>query len=123
MGTEPAVQHIAVPLYSAGARDASLEFEIGARAMSERDYEGAAQHLALVTDGPRSVQARFLRTLALGLMGKEAEAGECLNSLDLSALAKVDTHLARWLEHFLQDGQRRSSDAGSGHRLLPSIQR
>ena len=72
MGTEPAVQRIAVPLYEAGGRDAGLEFEMGARAMSERDYEAAARHLALVTEGPRTAQARALRTLALELLGKAA---------------------------------------------------
>ena len=117
MGTEPAVQHIAVPLYEAGARDAGLEFEMGVRAMSTRDYEGAAQHLALVTDVPGTVMARFLRTLALGLLGKEAEAGQCLNSIDRSTLSQLDTYLARWLERFLQRGQRRSGAAEGGHEV------
>jgi spermidine synthase len=75
MGTEPAVQRIAVPLYQAGARDAGLEFEMGARAMSQREYEAAAEHLARVTDGPRTAQARALRTLAHELLGKGADAG------------------------------------------------
>ena len=74
MGTEPAVQRIAVSLYEAGARDAGLEFEMGARALSQRAYEAAEQHLALVTEGPRTVQARALRTLALELLGKGADA-------------------------------------------------
>ncbi len=74
MGTEPAVQRIAVPLYEAGARDAGLEFEMGARAISERDYQAAAQHLALVTEGPRTRQAAVLRTLALELLGEGAAA-------------------------------------------------
>jgi spermidine synthase len=74
MGTEPAVQRIAVPLYEAGARDAGLEFEMGARAISERDYEAAARHLALVTEGPRTAQAEALRSLALELLGKAADA-------------------------------------------------
>ena len=74
MGTEPAVQRIAVPLYEAGARDAGLELEMGARAMSERDYQAAAHHFALVTEGPRAGQARVLRTLALELLGKPSEA-------------------------------------------------
>jgi hypothetical protein len=120
MGTEPAVQRIAVPLYDAGSRDADLEFEIGARAMSERDYEGAAQHLALVTGASGSLRARFLRTLALALQGKDVEAAECLNSVDLSGLAKVDLYLAQWLERFLQGRQRRSGDAGSGQQVPPS---
>ena len=72
MGTEPAVQRIAVPLYQAGARDSGLEFEMGARAMSQREYEAAAQHLALVTEGPRTGQARALRALALELLGPAA---------------------------------------------------
>jgi hypothetical protein len=74
MGTEPAVQRIAVPLYEAGARDAGLEFEMGALAMSERDYQAAAQHLTLVTEGPRARQARVLKTLALELLAKAADA-------------------------------------------------
>jgi predicted membrane-bound spermidine synthase len=116
MGTEPAVQRIAMSLYDGGLRDADLEFEIGVRAMSERDYEGAAQHLALVTGVPGSVSARFLRTLALALLGKEAEAAECLNSVDRSGLAKVDTYLASWLERFLQGRQHRSGDGVSPAR-------
>jgi predicted membrane-bound spermidine synthase len=117
MGTEPAVQHIAASLYEAGARDAGLEFEMGVRAMSKRDYEGAAQHLALVTDVPGTVMARFLRTLALGLLGNEAEARQCLNSIDPSALSQLDTYLARWLGRFLQRGQHRPGAADGGHEV------
>jgi spermidine synthase len=72
MGTEPAVQRIAVPLYEAGARDTGLEFEMGARAMSERNYQAAAQHLARVTEGPRTAQSRALSALALELLAKGA---------------------------------------------------
>ena len=74
MGTEPAVQRIAVPLYQAGARDADLEFEMGAHAMSERNYTEAEQHLARVTEGAHAVQAALLRILAFELLGKLDEA-------------------------------------------------
>jgi len=117
MGTDPIVQRIAVPLYEAGARDADLEFEVGARALSERDYEGAAQHLALVTEATRSLQARLLRTLALGLLGKEAEARQCLDSIDRSALTPNKARSAEWLERFLRGGQRPSGATGGGQKL------
>ncbi len=117
MDTEPAYQRIAVPLYEAGARDAGLELEMGARAMSERDYESAAQHLALVTEGPRMVQAQLLRTLALGLLGRGADARDCLESIGFSALSPVNASSARWLARFLQDVQRRSSAADSGPKV------
>ena len=106
MGTEPAIQRIAVPLYGAGTRDSGLEFEMGAQAMSARDYEGAAQHLALVTEASHLVMARLLRTLALGLLGREAEASQCLDSLDFRTLARSDAYSALWLRHFLQRRQR-----------------
>jgi predicted membrane-bound spermidine synthase len=117
MDTEPALQHIAVPLYEAGARDAGLEFEMGARAMSERDYESAAQHLALVTEGPRMVQAQLLRTLALGLLGRAGDARQCLNSIGFNALSPVNAYSARWLARFLQGGQRQSGAADSGPKV------
>ena len=41
-----------MPLYQAGARDADLEFEMGAYAMSERNYTEAEQHLARDGRGP-----------------------------------------------------------------------
>jgi len=117
MGTDPIVQRIAVPLYEAGARDADLELEVGARALSERDYEGAAQHLALVTEAIRGLQARLLRTLALGLLGREAEARQCLDSIDRSALTPVKAHSAEWLERFLRGSQRSSGAAGGGQNV------
>ena len=116
MGTEPAVQRMAVSLYQTGARDADLEFEIGARAMSERDYQGAAQHLALVTETPRKVRAQLLRTLALGLLGREAEARQCLSSIEVSSLSPVNSYSAMWLERFLQGRQRGSEAVGDDHK-------
>jgi spermidine synthase len=113
MDTEPAYQRIAVPLYDAGARDTGLEFEMGARAMSERDYESGAKHLAFVTDGPRKVQAQLLRTLALGLLGRERDARDCLDSIAVDGLSSVDAHSIEWLAHFLQRGEHRADPADS----------
>ena len=117
MDTEPAIQRIAVPLYNAGARDPDLEFEMGARAMSERDYEGAAQHLALVTDGARMVRAQLLRTLALASLGREGDARQCLNALRFNALPPVDGYSARWLAHFIQSKQGQSGAVDDAHRI------
>jgi predicted membrane-bound spermidine synthase len=119
MGTEPAVQKIAVPIYEAGARDADLEFEMGARAMSERDYAGAAEHLASVTMGSRAVQAQLLRTLALGLSGREPEARRCLESVAGAGLSAVDASSVQWLARFLQHGVRRPEAARAGQRPAP----
>ena len=102
MGTEPAVQQIAVPLYEAGARDAGLEFEMGARAMSEHDYEKAAQHLALVTEGPRIVQADLLRTLAFELLGRQSDARQSLNAAALRPLSATDRYSINWLAQSLE---------------------
>jgi spermidine synthase len=112
MGTEPAVQRIAGSLYQAGTRDAGLEFEMGARAMADRDYRGAAQHFALVSEAPRTMKARLLRSLALDLLGMNAEARQCFDSVDRRALSPVDAYSARWLDRFLQDEQRQSGAAG-----------
>jgi hypothetical protein len=117
MDTEPAIQRIAVPLYNAGARDPDLEFEMGARAMSERDYEGAAQHLALVTEGTRMVRAQLLRTLALALLGRQGDARQCLNSLRFNALPPVDAYSARWLARFLQSKQGQSGAVDDAHKV------
>jgi hypothetical protein len=111
MGTEPAVQRIAVPLYEAGARDAELEFEMGARAMSARDYEAATQHLALVTEGPKAVQAELARTLALQLLGRPAEARESLNAAAVRPLSSGDAYSARWLAQTLDRAERNPSAA------------
>ena len=117
MDTEPAIQRITVPLYNAGARDSDLEFEMGARAMSERDYEGAARHFALVTDGARMVRAQLLRTLALGLLGRQGDARQCLNSLGFNALSSVDAYSARWLARFLQSKQGQSGAVDDGRKV------
>jgi spermidine synthase len=106
MGTEPAVQRIAVPLYEAGARDAGLEFEMGARAMSGRDYEAAAQHLALVTGGPRAVQAQLLRTLAFELLGRGVDARQALDAIASEPLSRGDAYSARWLAKSLNRTER-----------------
>jgi hypothetical protein len=102
MGSEPAVQRIALPAYEAGARGTELELEVGARAMSERDYEAAAEHLARVTDGPKRVQASLQRTLALGLLGRAADARACLASIDRSSLSASDARSAAWLDRLLK---------------------
>lgn len=120
MGTEPAVQRIAVPLYEAGARDPGLEFEVGAQAMSARDYETAAEHLAFVTEASRSLQARLLRTLALGLLGRDDEARQCLNSIDHNALSPGAAHTAGWLDRLLQGVERRSG-AANGSQKAPTV--
>jgi hypothetical protein len=99
MGTEPALQEIAVRLYQAGKRDADLEFEMGARAMTARDFDEAARHLALVTDGERAGQARLLRTLALGILGRVPEARQELAS---AGSASTDATSARWLAGFVE---------------------
>jgi predicted membrane-bound spermidine synthase len=104
MGSEPARQRIAVPLYQAGTRDAELEFEMGARALSERDYAKAEQHLALVTEPRRSVQARLLRTLALSLAGREAEGRACLSSIEPGEPTPVEVAAIGWLGRFLSGG-------------------
>jgi len=119
MGTEPAVQRIAVPMYDASARDPDLEFEVAAWAMSERDYQSAAEHLAFLMDTPRGLQARFLRTLALGLLGKEDEARQCLNSIDHNALPRGAAYAAGWLDHFLQDKERRSGGSQKAPAMVP----
>ena len=108
MGTEPAVQRIALPLYESGARDPGLEFEMGAHAMSEHDYEAAARHLALVTEGPRTVQAKLLRTLAFLLLGRQADAREALNATAFRPLSPVDTNAVRWLAQSLGRTERRT---------------
>lgn len=114
MGTEPAVQQIAVPLYASGARDAGLELELGARDMAERDYQGAERHLALVNEGPRVVQARLLRTLALALSGRLQEARRCLDTLDFGTLTPVQTYSAEWLERFLYQLGKRPAPGPDG---------
>lgn len=106
MGTEPAVQRIAVPLYEAGARDVDLEFEMGARAMSERDYPAAIEHLARVTEGGRAVQAALLRTLAFELTGKPAEARRSLDAAAFKQAASPEVSSLRWLTKSLDRAER-----------------
>jgi len=109
MGTEPAVQQIALPLYETGARDAGLEFEMGAHAMSERDYERAAQHLAAVTEGPRTVQAALLRTLAFELLGRQSDARQSLDAAASRPLSATDAYSVNWLAQSLERAERESS--------------
>ncbi|MEO6601236.1 MAG: spermidine synthase, partial [Polyangiaceae bacterium] len=120
MGTEPRIQHIAVSLYAAGARDTDVEFEIGARAMSQRDYETAEKHLALVSNGTAMVLAQLLRTLALARLGRLADARDCLNSMTLNTLRPVDAACADWLAHFLRSEQRRQSGVSVGANSRPT---
>ena len=115
-GTEPDIQRIAVSRYDAGARDSELEFQMGARAISKRDYEGAAEHLALVSEEPQRVKARLLRTLALGMLGREADARQCLDSIEPRSLSPSDAYSARWLGSFLRL-QPRGPAARDGHRV------
>ncbi len=109
MGTEPAVQRIAVPLYQAGARDADLEFEMGAYAMSERNYTEAEQHLARVTDGAHTVQAALLRTLAFELLGKLGEARQSLDAIALGQPSSGDASAWRWLRKSLDRADRQAA--------------
>ncbi len=119
MGTDPAVQKIAVPIYEAGARDADLEFGMGARAMSERNYAEAARNFAFVTMGPRVVRALLLRTLALGLSGNDDEARRCLHSVAAVRLSPVDAYSGQWLAGFLQGGSQSPGAPGAGQKPAP----
>jgi len=105
LGTEPAVRDIAVRLYAGGARDADLELQMGAAALAARAYDEAAMHLAGVTEGPRAVHAQLMRTLALGMLGRQAEARALLTSLASGALSPADTESVRWLAGFLRRAQ------------------
>jgi len=109
MGSEPAVQTIAVRLYAAGARDPDLEFQMGTRALAARAYDEAAAHLALVADGPRVVRAQLLRALALGMLGRAAEAQQLVGSLASNPLPPEDAESVRWLVGFV----RRQAEAAS----------
>jgi spermidine synthase len=120
MGTEPRIQRIAVPLYVAGERDTDVEFEIGARAMSQREYEAAEQHLALVSDGTAKVRAQLLRTLALALLGRLTDARDCLDSMAFNTLRPADAACADWLAHFLRSEERRKQNAAAGGGKLPT---
>ncbi|HZL16719.1 MAG TPA: hypothetical protein VFG23_03120, partial [Polyangia bacterium] len=114
MGTEPAIQRIAVSLYQAGARDADLEFEMGAHAMSQRNYTEAEQHLARVTDGAHTVQAALLRTLAFELLGKLDEAQRSLDAIALGQPSSGDASAWRWLRKSLDRAYRQAAKNAGG---------
>ena len=120
MGTEPNIQRIALRLYGTGVRAADVEFEMGAWAMSQRDYAAAEQHLALVSEGPTKVRAQLLRTLALALLGKLTDARDCLNSMPFNTLRPADAACADWLAHFLRSEQRRKQNAEGGGGKPPT---
>jgi len=121
MGTEPGRQAIAARLYDQGQRDADLEFELGAGAMSRRDYQAAVGHLGQVTAGVHAAEAQLLTTLALGLLGRTEEARQALARATASPLSVVKVESARWLARFLE--WRRppspSSAAGQGTAVDP----
>jgi len=121
MGTEPRIQRIALPLYKAGVRGPDVEFEVGASAMSQRDYEAAEQHLALVSDGTAKVRAQLLRTLALALLGRLTDAQDCLSSLPFNTLPATDAASADWLARFLRTEQHRKQNAATGGSKLPGM--
>ena len=110
MGTEPILQRIALRAYGAGARGSQLEFQMGARALSERDYGAAAQHFALVDEPAQRVTARLFCALALELLDRKTEAQQVLDSIDLEAMSGEDAIYALWLARFLRSG---GSSAGA----------
>ncbi len=112
-GTEPAVQSIAARLYDGGQRDSELEFEMGARAIAERDYPGAVGHLAAVDAGPRAVQAQLLKTLALELLGRTAEARQSLDGLRSRPLSAGEADSAGFLGRLL--ARTREASPGPSH--------
>jgi hypothetical protein len=101
MGTEAGRQKIAMRLHDQGQRDADLDFELGAAAISRREYEAAAGYLSQVTAGARVTKARLLWTLALGELGRTAEAQQALDLATVNALSGVNLESARWLSRFL----------------------
>ena len=121
MGTEPDMQRIALPLYEAGQRDAELELEVGARAMSERDYERAAVHFAAVSSGPRQVRAQILRGLALHLLGRDTEARQALRSVAGLPMSPVEAKGGRWLMGLVErERHGPAHDAGQGGGAVQS---
>jgi hypothetical protein len=114
MGTEPGRQTIATRLYHQGQRDPDLEFELGAGAMSRRDYEGAVGHLGQVTAGSHLVEAQLLETLALGQLGRTEEARRSLALASANPLSVVKVESARWLSRFLEWKRPPSNADGPG---------
>ncbi len=91
---------------------------MGARALSERDYQEAADHFALVTEHfaldkgtTLVVRTQLFRALALGLLGKMEDARQCLNAIDARALPPSHAYSLQWLGHFLQDRPRPAEPA------------
>jgi len=116
MGTDRTLQLIASRADSAGERGSALEFQAGARAMSERDYGVAAQHFALVDDPSQRVTARLFRALALGLLDRKAEAQQALDSIDLEAMSGEDAVHVLWIERFLRSRSQSTSMPGATGR-------
>jgi len=119
MGTEPGRQTIATHLYDQGLRDPDLEFELGAGAMSRRDYEAAVGHLGQVTAGSHLVEGQLLETLALGQLGRMEEARESLARATANPLSVVKNESARWLSRFLARRVLPSSASRGGQPAAP----
>ena len=100
------IQGIAVRAYQDGKRGSGLEWEMGVRALSQRDYGAAAQHFALVDEASRRVRAQLLRALALGLADRVSEARQALDSIELTALPHEEAISALWIERFLRSRAR-----------------
>jgi spermidine synthase len=100
--SDPTAQEIATRAYAEGKRGSGLEFEMGVHALSERDYDAAARHLALVDGVSQRTRAQLFRALALGLLDRVSEARQALDSLELAKLSREDASSAVWLDHFLQ---------------------
>jgi spermidine synthase len=104
MGTEPTMVNVAMRAYGAGARGSQLEFQFGAKALSERDYSTAAQHFAVVDEAAQHVTAQLFRSLALGLLDRKAEAQQVLDSIGLETMSGDDATYVLWLERLWRRG-------------------
>jgi spermidine synthase len=100
--SDPVAQEIATRTYAEGKRGSGVAFEVGVHALSERDYDAAAQYFALVDEASQRTRARLFRALALGLLDRAAEARQALNSIELATLTREDAVSAVWLGRFLE---------------------
>jgi predicted membrane-bound spermidine synthase len=108
LGSEPRIRATARSRHLQGGVHPALAFHLGAAALADRDYEGAARFFATGVDANGFFSTLLLRALALGLAGHRVEALAAVESIPAASLPP---HAGPWRDWLHAELLRRATAA------------
>jgi len=118
LDSEPRIRATARSRHLQGGVHPALAFHLGAAALADRDYEGAARFFAAAREEGNAFHSpRLMRALALGLLGRRDEALAAVDAVPVASLPAHARPWREWLRARLASGG--GAAAGGGRNASP----